>query len=256
LPTWKLTIEYDGSRYSGWQEQKNASRTVMGELRKAAQKALGGRVELQGAGRTDAGVHAAAQVAHLRARKGIPAAALETRLNDALPYDIAILSVEEAPEDFHARHDAVSRTYVYQISRRKTAFSKRFVWWVKEPLNVKAMADAAKAIEGRHDFVTFRAADPEKEEESTVVVVEAAQVEEKQDEGLILIRITASHYLWRMVRRLVGALVRVGRGELSTADFERLVEGHARPDLAVAEWTAPASGLFLESVRYSARKKR
>jgi tRNA pseudouridine38-40 synthase len=228
----------------------------MGEIRKAAQKALGGRVELQGAGRTDAGVHAAAQVAHLRARKGMPASALEIRLNDALPYDIAILSVEETSDEFHARHDAISRTYVYQISRRKTAFSKRFVWWVKEPLNASLMADAAKAIEGRHDFVCFRAADPEKEEESTVVVVDAAQVEEKHDENLILIRITASHYLWRMVRRLVGALVRVGRGELSVTDFEQLINGHARPDLPVAEWTAPASGLFLESVRYPAGSKR
>ncbi len=251
MPTWKLIIEYDGSRYSGWQDQKNA-RTVAGELRQAAEEIFGGPVELGGAGRTDAGVHAAAQVAHLRAdaRRRISAAELQRRLNEAIPYDIAVLNVAEAPETFHARHDAVGRSYVYQISRRKTAFSKKFVWWIKEPLDVARMAEAAALVAGRHDFTCFRAIDPSKPDEGSIVVVESSEVEEQPDSGLLLFRICGSHFLWRMVRRLAGTLVKVGLGQVTVNEFKQLLAGRATPKLDVAAWTAPASGLFLESVRY------
>ncbi len=255
MKTWKLTVEYDGTKYSGWQEQKNA-RTVQGQLRKAAEDFLGGEVELQGAGRTDAGVHARAQVAHLRARaKHFPPAAQILRaLNERLPSDVCIIDVEEADNSFHARTNATSRTYVYQISRRRTAFFKRYVWWVREPLDVAAMAHAARLLIGRHDFVCFRAADPSRPDESTIVVVEDAGVD--VDGDLILFRITASHFIWRMVRRVVGVLVRLGKGELSEEDFARLIEGRADPLLDVAAWTAPASGLFLERVQYAAERHR
>ena len=253
MPTWKLIIEYDGSRYSGWQDQKNA-RTVAGELRQAAEEIFGGSVELGGAGRTDAGVHAAAQVAHLRAdaRRRISAAELQRRLNDAVPYDIAVLDVAEASETFHARHDAVGRSYVYQISRRKTAFSKKFVWWIKEPLDVARMAEAAALVAGRHDFTCFRAIDPSKPDEGSIVVVESCEVEAQPDSGLLLFRICGSHFLWRMVRRLAGTLVKVGLGQVTVNEFKQLLAGRATPKLDVAAWTAPASGLFLESVRYPA----
>jgi tRNA pseudouridine38-40 synthase len=258
-----LIVEYDGSRYSGWQDQKNA-RTVAGELRQAAEEIFGGRVEVTGAGRTDAGVHAAAQVAHLRAdaRRRVTPDQLLRRLNDAIPYDIAVLQVTDVPMEFHARHDAVARSYVYQISMRKTAFSKKFVWWIKEPLTIPRVAEAAAMVVGRHDFVCFRALDPEKPETSTIVVVESCEIVEQEETGLLLFRITASHYLWRMVRRLAGTLVKVGLGEVSLDEFKQLVAGKASPKLDVAAWTAPSSGLFLESVRYgspgsgSGKKKR
>ena len=133
MKTFRLTLEYDGSKYSGWQEQKNA-RTVMGQLRKAAVEVFGGEVDIGGAGRTDAGVHALGQVAHLRVNTnaGLPVDRIRSRLNDLLPADVVVLEVEPAPAGFHARHDAVQRTYVYQISRRKTAFTKRYVWWVRD----------------------------------------------------------------------------------------------------------------------------
>lgn len=249
MTTFKIVLEYDGSRYSGWQEQQNA-RTVMGELRKAAVAVLHGPVEMQGAGRTDAGVHALGQVAHLKLDRTVqesPAKVLQ-RLNDLLPADIAVLHISRVPRNFHARHDAVSRSYIYQISRRKQAFTKKTVWWVKEPLNLAAMSGAAKLLPGRHDFTCFRAADPARPEESTVVVVESAEIETEED--IIQFRIEASHFLWRMVRRIVGCLVRVGTGELKEKDFLRLIEGHPNPTADVAAWTAPASGLFLESVRY------
>jgi tRNA pseudouridine38-40 synthase len=254
LKTWKLTLEYNGTKYSGWQEQHNA-RTVQGQLRKAAEDYFGTSVEIQGAGRTDAGVHARAQVAHLKIRpkagvkqRFAPVDTILRALNERLPADVCIIDVAEAEDTFHARHDAIARTYLYQISTRRTAFFKRYVWWVKEPLDTQAMARAAELLIGRHNFNCFRAIDPSKPDESPIVVVEGASVEVEGD--LILFRITASHYLWRMVRRVVGVLAKIGKGEISIDDFERLLAGQPGQSMDVAAWTAPASGLFLESVTY------
>lgn len=247
--TWKITVEYDGTKFSGWQEQLNA-RTIMGELRKAAEPFFDAPVDIQGAGRTDAGVHALGQVMHLRvkSRAKFHPDAIRRALNDALPAEIAVLSVEDAGPRFHARHDAVSRSYIYQISNRKNAFAKRHVWWIKEPLDLQAMTDAAQLIEGRHDFDCFRAADPSKPGESTIVVVNHASLEEQED--LILFRIEASHFLWRMVRRIVGVLVKIGRHELTQKQFESLLAAKCDPKLKISEWTAPAAGLFLERIEY------
>lgn len=247
--TWKLTLEYDGTRYSGWAEQANA-RTVMGELRQAVEAVLGASVEMQGAGRTDAGVHAAAQVCHLRftRTRKLEAAWFVLEVNEKLPADIAVIEAEPAPARFHARHDATARAYVYQISARKTAFSKKFVWWIKQPLDVAAMQQAAAKLPGRHDFSCFRAKDPSKPGESPFVVVNRAEVAVEDD--LVVFRIEASHFLWRMVRRITGVLVKLGKGEISMEDFDALLTARKRPDLDVAAWTAPASGLFLERVEY------
>jgi tRNA pseudouridine38-40 synthase len=249
VATWKLTLEYDGSRYSGWQAQLNA-RTVQGELKKAGEDFFRGIVEIQGAGRTDAGVHALAQVASLRTVIKHPPQPIELLrgLNDRLPADIVVVGVEVAPPRFHPRHDAIGRSYVYHISTRKTAFSKRYVWWVKEPLNTAAMQRAAEMLVGRHDFICFRAQDAARPDESTIVVVESASVEVEDD--MIVFRIEASHFLWRMVRRIVGVLVRLGKGEIEESDFAQLLQAKCEKRLDVAGWTAPSSGLFLEKVRY------
>jgi tRNA pseudouridine38-40 synthase len=250
MQTFRLTLEYDGSRFSGWQEQTNA-RTVQGELKVAAQDLFRTDLELQGAGRTDAGVHAVGQVAHLKLRgKGpaLTASQILRDLNDKLPASIAVLEVAEVSPRFHARHDAKSRAYFYQISTRKAALSKRFVWWIKEPLDVASMQQAAALIAGRHDFMAFRAADPSKPGESSIVVVESAEI--AVDENLIVFRIEASHFIWKMVRRLTGTLVKIGRGEVSVEEFRDLLSGKKNPNLDIAAWTAPASGLFLEGVRY------
>lgn len=249
MSTWRLTVEYDGTRYSGWQEQKNA-RTISGELRQAAEEFLEAPVEIGGSGRTDAGVHAAAQVAHLRAdlRRVPPPLTLIRELNLRLPADIVVLEAEAVSNQFHARHDAVSRSYVYQISTRKTAFSKKYVWWIRDPLDVASMQAAASAITGRHDFRCFAAADPARPGESTIVVVESASVEAEGD--MVLFRIEASHFIWRMVRRLAGVLVKVGKGEVTLEEFKRLLNAECRSSVDVAAATAPASGLFLDGVRY------
>lgn len=250
MTTFKITLEYDGTRYSGWQEQNNA-RTVMGEIRKAAAQIFPGTCEMQGAGRTDAGVHALAQVMHLKLASEVRHTpdSIRNRLNSLLPADIAILKVERAAHRFHARHDAKLRVYMYQISRRKQAFTKRYVWWIKEELEVVRMSEAAATLVGRHDFICFRAKDPSRPDESTLVEIQAADIE--TDEDTIQFRIAGSHFLWRMVRRIVGALVKVGTGEITVEDFRHLVDGNGNAKLDVAAWTAPASGLFLEEIRYN-----
>src|SRR5262252_8447914 len=222
MTTFKVLIEYDGTRYSGWQEQKNA-RTVMGEIRKAAREVFGRDVDMQGAGRTDAGVHALGQVMHLKVASQVKdgSRVIQRKMNDLLPADIAILDIQQADRKFHARHDARSRVYVYQISRRKQAFTKRYVWWVKDSLDLKRMNEAASLLVGRHDFICFRAADPARPDESTIVEVERAEIETEED--IIQIRIEASHFLWRMVRRVIGALAKVGKGEITVDQFQRLI---------------------------------
>ncbi len=250
MSAWKFTVEYDGSRYHGWQEQKNAPRTVLGTLRTAIEEVLGVTLEMQGAGRTDAGVHALGQVLHVKGnpRRNWAPHALRDAVNELLGHDIVVLELQEVPERFHARHHAEARTYLYRISTRKNAFAKRHVWWVKEGLNADAMRYAAEMLPGRHDFSAFRADDPSRADDSPIVQVESASLSAVGDE--LQFRITASHFVWRQVRRIVGALVRVGRGEMAVDDFQAALSGDVRWQAKLAEWTAPAAGLFLESIRY------
>jgi tRNA pseudouridine38-40 synthase len=246
VPRFKLTLEYAGTRYSGWQIQKNA-RTIQGEIDRAVRTVTRrSDFELYGSGRTDAGVHATAQVAHLDVVTTLGGAALRARLNDELPSDINVLAAEPVPHRFHARHDAVARRYVYQIARRRTAFHKAFVWWVKEPLDVERMRSAASAFVGLQDFRSFAEHDDDADAKSTRVLVE--RVDLVEDGDLVLVAIEGSHFLWKMVRRIVGVLVEAGRGTLAADQAARwLRESSAAP----AKFTAPASGLFLTRVFYT-----
>ena len=249
MPRFKLTIEYAGTRYSGWQIQKNAV-TVQGEIDRAVKSATGRTdFELYGSGRTDAGVHALAQVAHLDVATPLPPDTLRRRLNDELPADINILDARQVPHRFHARHDAVARRYLYQIARRRTAFAKAYVWWVKEPLDVARMRTAARAFVGMRDFRSFAAADARDDADepaaSTRVLVD--RVELVEDGDLILVAIQGSHFLWKMVRRIVGVLVEIGRGGLPPDAVSTLLTGESG---APARLTAPPSGLFLDKVFY------
>jgi tRNA pseudouridine38-40 synthase len=244
MAKFKLTLEYDGSRYAGWQLQKN-ERSIQGELLQAAFKVFETeQVEIYGAGRTDAGVHARGQVAHLEVEstRHIPEK-IQQLLNDELPHDINILRVEKAPVKFHARHDARSRSYTYQISKRRDAFGKKYVWWIRDLLNTRAMRDAAESMVGFHDFRSFGMT--EKEGKSTMV--DLTRIEIKEDADRIYLHITGSHFLWKMVRRMVGVLVEVGRGNLTKADVENYLNTASREP---ARFTAPPSGLFLDKVEY------
>jgi tRNA pseudouridine38-40 synthase len=245
MARFKLLIEYAGTRYSGWQIQKNA-RTVQGEIDRAVREVSKRReFELYGSGRTDAGVHALAQVAHLELYTALQPESLRRKLNDELPVDIHIRAIDPVPHRFHARHDAVSRCYLYQISRRRTAFGKPFVWWVREPLDIDAMRAGAGVFVGMKDFRAFT--DDEPEEKSTRVLVESIDIQESG--ALILIRVQGSHFLWKMVRRMIGVLAAVGRKDLKPSDAARLLadEGGGTTPAALA---APAAGLFLEAVLY------
>jgi len=244
VPRFKLTIEYAGTRYSGWQKQKNA-RTVQGELERAIGEAVREKdFEFMGSGRTDAGVHALRQVAHLDVRKPLPAETLRRAVNDALPADIHVLAVDSVPHRFHARHGAVARSYLYQIARRRTAFAKQFVWWVKEPLDLTRMKDAASRFTGMHDYQAFSDDDPE--EKSTDVLVDDVMIGEDGD--LILVRVGGSHFIWKMVRRMVGVLVEVGKGQIEPDEVWTVEQP--------AALTAPAAGLFLERVFYDGDQRQ
>jgi tRNA pseudouridine38-40 synthase len=249
VPRFKLTIEYAGTRYSGWQIQKNA-RTIQGEIDKAVRTVTGRHdFELYGSGRTDAGVHAVAQVAHLDVSTNIPADSLLRRVNDELPADINILAAEQVPHRFHARHHAVARRYIYQIARRRTAFAKPFVWWVRDPLDFAKMRQAADAFVGFRDFHSFADAD-EDEQKSTTVLVDRLDIVEAGD--LVIVGVVGSHFLWKMVRRIVGVLVEIGRGGLDpSAAAGFLGESSDAP----ARLTAPPSGLFLERVWYEGDRR-
>ncbi|MFA5803021.1 MAG: tRNA pseudouridine(38-40) synthase TruA [Melioribacteraceae bacterium] len=247
MSRFKLYIEYEGTRYSGWQMQKN-SKSVQGKLYEIAERIFKGeRLEIYGSGRTDAGVHALCQVAHLEAKTMLAPEIIRMKFNDELPSDINIIEVEKVNPKFHARHDAKSRSYIYQISRRRTAFGKPFVWWIKDDLNFEKMSNASKLFIGMHDYKSF--ADKDDEEKSTKVLIEDIQM--KEDSDLILIRIIGSHFLWKQVRRMIGVLVEIGRGKLLEKDLKYFIE-HISP--TPAKYTAPPSGLFLEQVIYQGEK--
>jgi tRNA pseudouridine38-40 synthase len=240
---YKLTLEYDGTGFSGWQSQTNA-RSIQGTLFDAARDLFGGELDLQGAGRTDAGVHALAQVAHLETSRPLILKRIIHGLNDLLPASINILKVEEAPGGFHARHSAQQRSYLYLISRVRTAFGKRYVWWVKDDLDLARMRAAAEIFRGFHDFASFADRRIDKHL-STEVQIDRTELATWGD--LIVFRIAGSHFLWKMVRRLVGIMVEAGRGNLSPSDVVRILsEASAIP----AQCTAPPSGLFLAQVLY------
>lgn len=250
MPTWKLDLEYEGTRYRGWQIQHNA-KSIQGEMMAAARQLFESKVEIFGSGRTEAGVHARHQIAHLKAaelKANLTPRQIQIGFNDVLPHDINILKVTNASDDFHARHDAVARYYLYRISTRRNAFEKSLVWWIKDRLDARAMAEAAAMLRGEHDFASFCETEEGKRQSTLVSVVHS---EIFIDGDTICFRIGASHFLWKMVRRIVGMLAEVGRGNLTYDAFERLLKFQSD---VPAKFTAPPSGLFLEQVLYKGDK--
>ena len=244
MARFKLLIEYEGTRYSGWQIQKGG-RSIQGEILDACRELFENRsVDLFGAGRTDSGVHATGQVAHLDVETDLPSLKIKYGINDRLPSDICILNVEPVNAEFHARHDAVARSYIYQISTRRTAFGKKFVYWIKDPLDVKQMNAAARHFVGLKDFRSFT--DDEHEQGSMKVQIKHARVTES---GAILVfHVIGSHFLWKQVRRMTGVIIEAGRGKISPDLVNSFFV--KKSDLP-AKLTVPPSGLFLERVYYS-----
>lgn len=239
-----LTIQYLGTRYAGWQTQENAV-GVQQVIEAIVEKMFGSKIALVSAGRTDSGVHARAQRAHLDIPKPIRPRGLILGLNDQLPRDIRILDAVIVPEDFHARFDAKAKTYVYRIfcSPVDDVFLMETHANVRQTLDVEKMREAASALVGEHDFRAFTVRAPEVS--STVRTVKRIEIT-TADGRVHEISITADGFLRYMVRRIAGSLIEVGCGRLEPTAISRSLE----PTFAEARWTAPAHGLTLENVEY------
>jgi tRNA pseudouridine38-40 synthase len=246
----KLTLAYDGHDFAGWQIQPDRP-TIQGTLVSVFEHLTGEKVLPQGSGRTDAGVHALAQTASVAIQSPIPAANLVRALNDLLPGSIRILAAEEMPPEFHARQSARAKTYRYRIFRGEICppFLARYVFHHPYPLHEGRMTEAAKVVEGEHDFTSFAAVDPERgrdgEEMNNVRTIYGSEFARQGDELLYSVR--GSGFLHHMVRNLVGTFLMVGKGSLTIDDVRRILDLR---DRSAAAATAPASGLFLVSVEY------
>ena len=246
----KITLAYDGSDFHGWQVQPDRS-SIQGALAAAIERVTGCKVLPQGSGRTDAGVHALAQVASFQIEAGIPTENLQRALNPVLPPAIRVLSVEEAPPEFHARRSARAKTYRYRAFRGEVCppFLARYVYHYPYPLDEDAMGVAAAVVVGEHDFTSFASVDPERgrEEESASNLRTICSSEWIRQEEEFIYTVRGSGFLHHMVRNLVGTFLLVGKGTLDREGVKRILEAR---DRSAAGPTAPACGLYLVSVEY------
>jgi tRNA pseudouridine38-40 synthase len=246
----KLILSYDGSDFAGWQVQPDTI-SVQGTLASAIGRITGEKVLPQGSGRTDAGVHALAQVATFVIESSIPTVNFVIALNDVLPPSVRVLEIEEAAMDFHARHSALAKTYRYRIYRAAICppFLARYVWHYPYPLDEQAMVSAAALVEGENDFTSFAAMDPERGRDEAPVSntrrIFSSRWEREEDE--LVYTVKGSGFLHHMVRNLVGTFILVGKGTLQREDVTRILEARKR---SAAGATAPASGLYLVNVEY------
>jgi tRNA pseudouridine38-40 synthase len=248
VPRYKLTVEYDGGAFAGWQRQDGAP-SVQQVLEEAAAALDGAPVIVTGAGRTDAGVHALGQVAHLNLAKPIRADKVRDALNALMrPHAVAVLQAEEAALDFHARFDATARSYLYRILNRRAdlTLDRGRAWRVPQGLDAGAMHRAAQALAGRHDFSTFR--DSQCQADSPVKTLDAIAVTRTGDE--IAVTCSARSFLHRQVRSMVGSLVEVGRGKESERWIAEILKAANR---TLCGPVAPPDGLYLVSVSYAPR---
>ena len=255
MRTIKLTIEYDGTRNAGWQIEPHRL-TVQGTIQEVLRRITGEEVDLIGASRTDAGVHARGQVAHFRTRSRMPIARMETSLNGLLPRDISIRKVTEAADGFHAQRGAKKKTYRYLIwnHRTRSALFKDRVWHIWTPLNLAAMRKGARFLVGRHDFSSFRAS--RSDTKTSVREIYSLEIKKippgppfsKGGGGdFVQVTITANGFLKYMVRNIVGTLVEVGRARRKADDMKWILKSKDRKKAGA---TAPASGLYLVGVVY------
>jgi len=245
MPNFKITIEYDGSAYHGWQRQAE-DRTIQGEIEKALMTMTGDRITVTGSGRTDAGVHALNQTANFRCATSLTPEVFLKGLNSLLPEDIVIISCKVVPETFHARYDVKSKVYHYRILNRwlPVAISRQYAWHIRKKLDVSAMQEALRWIIGSHDFKAFEGSGSPRA--SSVRGIINADIVKTDDDYLVL-KIEGDGFLKFMVRNIVGTLVDVGLDKITSDDFKQIL---VSKDRNLAGITAPAHGLFLIEVKY------
>lgn len=245
MKNYKIIIQYDGSRYKGWQVQKSTDMTIQGKLQSVLEQMTGQPVEVIGSGRTDAGVHAVGQVANFHIPEGYKEAEILDYLNHYLPMDIAVVDIEEVDERFHARFNAVSKTYMYRIHTSKIhkVFERKYMYTYTEPLDIDKMREAAKLMMGTHDFMAF--CGNKKMKKSTVRTVTDITIKEKQNE--MHISYTGDGFLQNMIRIMTGTLIEVGNGTKQPEDITKILESKDRQN---AGYTVPAEGLILQKVIY------
>jgi tRNA pseudouridine38-40 synthase len=249
----RLTIAYDGAGFHGWQRQPHLE-TIQEILETRIAKITGAAVTLYGSGRTDAGVHAAGQVANFKTSCPIPSASLVKALNDALPASVRVRKAEEVSAGFHARHSARAKTYRYRILQKEICppYLARYVCHHPYTLNIRRMARAARLLEGKHDFTSFAGSDPARRgkaraEDSNVRQIFHSRVRVRKDLQMIVYEVRGSGFLHHMVRNIAGTLLEIGGGKLSAEDIPGILEAR---DRGKAGPTAPASGLWLVKVEY------
>lgn len=242
---YKITIEYEGTGYSGWQKQKS-EKTIQGEIEKSLKSFSQEQAPIYGMGRTDSGVHALGQVAHFDLKKHWDADVVLKGLNYYLKdQPIVILDCQKVTEDFHARHSAKERSYKYVILNRFAfpALEKNRVWHINQKLDIKKMKAAAKSLIGTHDFSSFRTTLCEAK--SPIKTLRSIEIVESGEK--IIFKLTATSFLHHMVRNIVGTLQMVGAGKLSQEDF---LEYFNKKDVSIIKYTAPAAGLYFTKVSY------
>ncbi len=246
----KMTLEYEGTAYHGWQIQPNGV-TIQETVESVLERLTQVRPKVIASGRTDAGVHAEGQVAHFHSDTKLSCDELRKGLNALLPHDIVVRKVDAVPEEFHARYSALGKTYRYVILNRPfpSVFERNRCWHIPRPLDVEAMERAAQFLLGRHDFSSFRASDCCAKHP----LREIRRLEILQEGAWIRVYLSADAFLKHMVRNIVGTLVEVGWGKMDPAQVREILEGR---DRTKAGPTAPAMGLFLESVEYGQGLRR
>lgn len=245
MKNFKITIQYDGTRYKGWQVQKSTDMTIQGKIQSVLSEMAGQEIEVIGSGRTDAGVHAYAQVANFHVPAHFKVHEILDYLNHYLPMDIAVLDIEEVGERFHARFNAISKTYVYRIhtSNIPNVFERKYMYTYTEKLDVKRMRQAADLLLGTHDFAAF--CGNKKMKKSTVRTVRDITIEEMEHE--IRISYIGDGFLQQMIRIMTGTLIEVGNGTKQPEDVLQILESKNRE---TAGYTVPAEGLLLKCVQY------
>lgn len=245
MKNFKMVLQYEGTRYQGWQRQESTENTIQGKLELLLSKMCGKKVEIQGSGRTDAGVHAMGQVANAHLDTDMTADEVLAYMNQYLPEDIGVISVEEVPERFHSRLNAKGKTYCYQVINDDLphVFVRRYAYKYPEKLDIAAMEEAAGLLCGTHDFAAFTST--KKSKKSTVRTIDEIRITRKDD--LLLFTFSGNGFLFHMVRILMGTLLEVGSGKKTAEDIEKILNAGKRE---LAGPLVPALGLTLVEVRY------